>query len=131
MKNNMTLNEYQALAARTINKDLSCYEILMHSLHEIASECGEIHGHFQKMHQGHPLDDNALMLEVGDLLWGIAEFCTVEGWKLSDVAQANIDKLKRRYPDGFSADRSINRDDPDIESMNPVERQIFRTLCKR
>lgn len=35
----MTLNEYQDLAARTINKDLSCYEILMHSLHEIAAEC--------------------------------------------------------------------------------------------
>lgn len=55
----------------------------------------------------------------------------LKGWTLADVAQANIDKLKRRYPDGFSADRSINRDDPDIESMNPVERQIFRTLCKR
>lgn len=47
----MTLNEYQSLASRTINKDMSCYEILMHSLHEIAAECGEIHGIFQKLYR--------------------------------------------------------------------------------
>lgn len=128
---NMTLNEYQDLAARTINKSLPESQMRMHALHEIASECGEIHGHFQKLYQGHPIDGNDLILEVGDLLWGIAELCTAHGWSLSDVAQANIDKLKRRYPDGFSADRSVHRDDPDIDSMNPVERQIFRTLCKR
>lgn len=109
MKNDMTLNEYQSLASRTINKDMSCYEILMHSLHEIAAECGEIHGTFQKLYQGHKLDENALMLEVGDLLWGIAELCTASGWMLEDVAQANIEKLERRYPDGFSEERSRNR----------------------
>lgn len=127
----MTLNEYQALAARTINKDLSAHEALMHALHEIASECGEIHGHFQKVYQGHPMDEDALKLEVGDMIWGLAEFCTVKGWYLGDIALANLKKLENRYPDGFSADRSINRDDPDIESMNHVERQIFRTFCKR
>lgn len=73
-----------------------------------------------------------LSLEIGDLLWGISELCTAHGWALDDIAQANVDKLKRRYyPDGFSADRSLNRNDPDLESMNPVERQIFRTFCKR
>lgn len=128
---NITLNEYQALASRTINGNLTKSETMMHALHEIASECGEIHGHFQKLYQGHPMDENALKLEFGDLLWGIAEFCTAKGWTLADVAQANIEKLKRRYPDGFSADRSIHRDDADVEGMNPVDRQIFRTLCKR
>ena len=49
----MTLNEYQALASRTINKDLSTAATLAHSLHEIAAECGEIHSHFQKLYQGH------------------------------------------------------------------------------
>lgn len=127
----MTMNEYQELASRTINQSLSREQCTAHALHEISAECGEIHGHFQKLYQGHKLDENALMLEVGDLLWGIAELCTASGWMLEDVAQANIYKLKRRYPDGFSADRSLNRNDPDLESMNPVERQIFRTFCKR
>lgn len=128
---NMTLNEYQAIASRTINGNLTKSETMMHALHEIASECGEIHGHFQKLYQGHELDENALMLEVGDFLWGIAELCTVNSWNLADVAQANVEKLKKRYHDGFSADRSIHRDDADVEGMNPVDRQIFRTLCKR
>ena len=104
----MTLNEYQALAARTINKSLSESQMRMHALHEIAAECGEIHGHFQKVHQGHPLDENALMLEVGDLLWGIAELCTANSWNLAAVAQANIEKLKMRFTDGFSEDLSKN-----------------------
>lgn len=131
----MTMDDYQTLAARTINKDMSCAEILMHALHEIAAECGEIHGHFQKMYQGHPLDENALMLEVGDLLWGIAELCTVNSWEMSDVARANIDKLRKRYPDGFSAERSLNRekdkcaDDP-MES-DPIAQAIYKTFCGR
>lgn len=134
---NMTLNEYQDLAARTINKGLSESQIMMHALHEIASECGEIHGHFQKLYQGHPIDGNDLIQEVGDLLWGIAEFCTAEGWTLEDVAQANIYKLKRRYPDGFSADRSVNREeneqantDDDMES-DTIANAIYRTFCGR
>lgn len=125
------LNEYQALASRTINKDLSAAATLAHSLHEIAAECGEIHSHFQKLYQGHGIDNNALMLEIGDLLWGIAELCTSSGWTLEDVAQANIDKLRKRYPDRFSEYRSVHRDDADLDNMNPVERRIFRTFCKR
>ena len=82
----MTLNEYQSLASRTINKSLSESQVVMHALHEIASECGEIHGHFQKLYQGHKLDEDALMLEIGDLLWGLAELCTASGWMLQDVA---------------------------------------------
>lgn len=105
----MTMTDYQSLASRTINGNLTKSETMMHALHEIASECGEIHGHFQKLYQGHKLDENALMLEVGDLLWGIAELCTASGWMLEDVAQANIEKLERRYPDGFSDERSRNR----------------------
>lgn len=109
-KYNMTLNEYQALAARTINRKLDRCQLRMHALHEMASEVGEIHGIYQKALQGHPVDRDTLKLEAGDLLWGLAEFASVMGWDLEDVAQANIDKLKRRYPDGFSAERSVHRD---------------------
>lgn len=105
----MMLNEYQSLAARTINPKLSNDEMLMHALHEIASECGEIHSLFQKAYQGHPLDENVLLLEVGDLLWGASEICTAKGWSLDDVAYANIIKLKNRYPDGFSEEKSLHR----------------------
>lgn len=131
MKNDITMNKYQEMAARTINKDLSAHEALMHALHEIASECGEIHGHFQKVYQGHPMDEDALKLEVGDVIWGLAELCTVKGWYLGDIALANLKKLEDRYPDGFSAERSLHRKEVVLEDMSPVERQIYRTFCRR
>lgn len=106
----MTFREYQKLAARTINTNLTDEQILLHALHEMAGEVGEIHSLFQKVYQGHTLDDEDLCLEVGDLLWGIAELCTARGWDMGVVAERNILKLKRRYPEGFSEERSLHRE---------------------
>lgn len=109
----MKMNEYQELAARTINKSLIPWEQTMHSLHLISAESGEIHGIFQKKYQGHAFDAVHLMKEVGDLLWGIAELCTAFGWGMDEVAEMNIQKLKERYPAGFDADKSLHRKDGD------------------
>ena len=106
----LTFSEYQQLAARTINQNLTDEKVELHALHEMASEVGEIHGIYQKIYQGHEPDDMELCLEVGDLLWGIAELCTVRGWCMEDVAAKNIQKLKKRYPDGFDAKRSLHRE---------------------
>ena len=105
----MEMTEYQNLAARTINHHLSREEMLRHSLFEMCGELGEIHSIYQKVYQGHKIDVNDLKKEVGDLLWGIAEFCTVNGWDLSEIAEINIKKLRERYPDGFSEQKSIFR----------------------
>lgn len=110
----MDFYKYQELAARTINKELSEGEKLLHALHLISAECGEIHGVFQKQYQGHEVDDIHLMKEVGDLLWGMAELCEVFGWSLGDVAEMNIEKLRERYPNGFETERSLNRQKGDI-----------------
>lgn len=110
----MQMNEYQLLAARTINPKLQPEQQLHHALHGIAAESGEIHGLFQKEYQGHPLDPAHLKKEFGDLLWMISEGCTAMGWTLEEVGQENIDKLKARYPEGFSADRSMHRKEGDI-----------------
>lgn len=106
----LTLNEYQEAAARTINPSLSLEKAHMHALHEIAAEVGEIHSIYQKELQGHPYDVRHLMREIGDLLWGIAELCTTKGITLGEVATMNIEKLKQRYPDGFTAERSLHRE---------------------
>lgn len=110
----MTLNEYQQAAKRTMNPALSFEETSRHALHGMASELGEIHGLFQKFYQGHEVDAEHVMKEVGDLLWMIAEFCTVHGWLMSDVAQMNVDKLLARYPEGFTADKSLHRKEGDV-----------------
>ena len=109
----MTLNEYQKLAARTINKDLAPLQLLWHSLFGLAGEVGEIHGLYQKEYQGHKTDPAHLMKELGDLMWFVAEYATANGWTLESIAQMNIDKLKARYPEGFTEERSIHRAEND------------------
>lgn len=112
----MEMNEdlYQMQASRTINNDLTKDEKILHALHGMVGEIGEIHSLYQKVYQGHELDENHLQKEVGDLLWFIAEFCTANGWWMTDIMQMNIDKLIARFPDGFSSDKSLNRKDGDI-----------------
>ena len=113
----MDFNEYQKLAIRTApTKDKLSLE--MHSLHGMSSEVGEIHGIYQKAYQGHAHDKHHVMSEISDLLWFIAEWCTANDYKLEDVAQYNIDKLKKRYPDGFSSERSLHRKDDDIQTYS-------------
>ena len=107
-------NEYQKLAARTISKDMQDWEMSSHALHGMVSEVGEIHGIYQKIYQGHTPEEEHLKKEVGDLLWFIAEYCTAMGWKLEDIMQLNIDKLKARYPEGFEAERSLHRKEGDV-----------------
>lgn len=110
----MTLNEYQQLAARTINHSLSEAAKEMHAVHGMCAEVGELQGLYQKMFQGHQWDKGHALKELGDLLWFIAEYCTACGVTLEDVARMNVDKLKKRYPDGFEEDRSLHRADGDI-----------------
>lgn len=110
----MELNEYQQLAARTINKDLSQYQMEDHALKGMVSEVGELNSLYQKVYQGHKFDEAHAAKECGDILWFIAEWCTSRGLNLEDVAAMNIDKLKKRYPVKFEEERSLHRAEGDI-----------------
>lgn len=107
----MQLNEYQELAARTINRKLGAQQIQLHALHGLCAEVGDIHSLFQKYFQGHNFTADDLRKEVGDVAWMLAELCTANGWSLENVLQENIEKLKKRYPDGFEAERSLHREE--------------------
>lgn len=110
----MTGNEYQILASRTMNKELEFNQLEFHALYGMAGEVGEVHSLYQKVYQGHKFDEEHAKKELGDLMWFVAEYCTAMGWFLEDVMQLNIDKLKARFPEGFEADRSLNRAEGDI-----------------
>ena len=110
----LTANEYQQLASRTIGKGLLPHELKMHALHGLAGEVGEIHSLYQKYYQGHDIDEEHELKELGDLLWFIAEYCTARGWLLEDVMCMNIDKLKARYPEGFDPEKSLHRKEGDV-----------------
>ena len=110
----MTGNEYQKLASRTVDKNLTKIGQEAHALHGMVSEIGELHAIYQKVYQGHPMELSHMAKEVGDLLWFIAEYCTALGWNLEDVMEMNIQKLIKRYPDGFDAEHSLHREEGDV-----------------
>lgn len=110
----MTGNDYQRLAARTINQKLTKAEKIDHALHGLSSEVGEIHSLYQKIYQGHTLCTVHVQKELGDLLWFAAELCTAYGWTLEEVMIMNIDKLKERFPEGFDPEKSLHRKEGDV-----------------
>lgn len=107
----MTLNGYQRDARGTQNGRLNPCERRLHALHGLASEVGEIHALYQKTFQGHPLNADSVVDELGDLLWFAAELADVLGVSLETVAALNIRKLRHRYPEGFDAEHSLHRED--------------------
>lgn len=111
----MRINEYQAAAMRTSNKDLSPDYHLLNGALGLCGESGEVADMVKKnFMQGHDLDIDHLAKELGDCLWYIAETATAIGIDMETIMKMNIEKLKARYPDGFSSDRSQNRKDGDI-----------------
>lgn len=111
----MTGNRYQTLAMRTSNKDLSPDYHLMNGALGLAGESGEVADMVKKKWmQGHVLDLEHVAKELGDILWYIAETATAIGYDLDTIMQMNVDKLKRRYPDGFDADKSQHRKEGDV-----------------
>lgn len=106
----MTLDEYQRLAARTIGANRAREEQLANAALGLAGEAGEVADMMKKhLFHGWPIDRESLVKELGDCLWYIAATATAVGVRLDEIGATNIDKLRRRYPDGFSSEASINR----------------------
>lgn len=110
----MNFTEYQTLAARTQNKRLNNLEKCRHALYGLSAEVGEVLGLYQKEFQGHAHSVEALEAEIGDCLWMLAELCDANGLMLDAVAFKNIEKLKKRYPDGFTVKDSLFRAVDDV-----------------
>ena len=106
----MTLNEYQQLALTTLNPALNKKDVLINGVMGLCGESGEAIDIVKRhLAQGHELDREHLIKELGDVAWYLAETAYALGGPLEEDCQRNIDKLKARYPEGFSAERSIHR----------------------
>ena len=109
----MSFSQYQAAAVNTLAGDLDEELNLAVLGLGLTGEAGEVADIIKKIvgHK-HPLDadtEKKLLKELGDVLWYIATLCESLGFNLYSVAEENIAKLKARYPEGFSTERSINR----------------------
>ena len=106
----MEANEYQRLAMTTLNPELSKKDVLINSVMGLCGEAGEAIDIVKKwMAHGHELDREHLAKELGDIAWYLAEAATALDLSLDEILEANIEKLKKRYPQGFDTERSRNR----------------------
>ena len=108
----MDFNEYQKEAIVTKSHWGEKNAELAYCAMGLAGESGEVVEIIKKHFRGDkPLDnENKLKLqkELGDVLWYIASTCDALGFKMNDVAQLNIEKLRARHGNAFSGfgDRS-------------------------
>ncbi len=106
----MTINEYQKLAMTTLNPELDKKDVLINGVMGLCGESGEVIDIVKKhLAQGHELDKEKIIKELGDVAWYMAEIATVLDVELEDILVQNIEKLKKRYPEGFSVENSVNR----------------------
>ena len=96
----MTINEYQQLAMTTLNKDLTNDQVLLNGVMGLCGESGEVIDIVKKhISQGHSLNKEKLIEELGDVAWYLAETSYALGVDLETVLSGNIKKLKERYPE--------------------------------
>ena len=106
----MTGKEYQKLAMRTNKPEATQKENLINGCLGLAGEAGEVCDIVKKyMFQGHNLETQKIVDELSDVLWYVALTAQGIGCDLDSIMEHNINKLKKRYPNGFEAERSINR----------------------
>ncbi|MCP3857482.1 MAG: nucleoside triphosphate pyrophosphohydrolase family protein [Actinomycetia bacterium] len=96
----MDLAGYQAAAALT-GGAISVDHPIVYPTLGLTNEAGEVAGKVKKIfrdREGQVTDADraALTLELGDVLWYLAELCTQLGVSLEEVAAANLDKLRDR-----------------------------------
>lgn len=122
------LNDYQEKALRTWNGDNSVEFRLQNVALGLAGEAGEVADMVKKaIHHGHgfsrgvtwnrkAVDTNEVAKELGDILYYISVGAHELGYSLQEIAEININKLAKRYPEGFSVEASINRVDTKEEN---------------
>ena len=108
----MTVNEYQKLAMTTLNPELNKKDVLINGVMGLCGESGEAIDIVKKhLAQGHDLDREGLIKELGDIAWYLAETATALDVSLEEVLERNIEKLRKRYPEGFDTEKSRSRRD--------------------
>jgi NTP pyrophosphatase (non-canonical NTP hydrolase) len=108
----MDANEYQTLAMRTETPGRERRTRLINAALGLCGEAGEFADALKKAEfHGHTLDEAELQKELGDVLWYAALACDALGVSMGEVMAQNIEKLRARYPHGFSHERSKNREE--------------------
>lgn len=106
------LDVFQEEALRSMRSDLPYEAICSNMCMGLAGETGETVDIFKKhIYQGKDLDINDVIEEIGDILWYIANLCNVNKITMKECMESNVEKLRKRYPNGFSIKDALERAD--------------------
>ena len=110
----MNANRYMRDSLRTADRS-NMDRLKLECALGLCGEAGEVAEQVKKhFFHGHELDKRHMIEELGDVAWYLAVSADALGYKLEDIFENNIRKLKDRYPEGFDPNRSINRKEGDI-----------------
>ena len=109
------LDVFQEEALRSMRSDLPYEAICSNMCMGLAGETGETVDIFKKhIYQGKDLDINDVIEEIGDILWYIANLCNVNKITMKECMESNVEKLRKRYPNGFSIKDALERADKNV-----------------
>lgn len=110
-----TIYKYEKEVNKTRNNKLNEFESLLEGLMGLNGEAGEAIDILKKqMFQDHKEDYKHIASELGDCCWYITVTANAMGYSLVDILNMNIEKLHKRYPNGFDSAKSIDRSEDDI-----------------
>lgn len=120
----MNIEKFQELSKRTmpnqvptslsggnVDQSLTVTSLANYAL-GLSGESGEVVDLIKKhVFHGHSLDKDKIVKELGDVMHYVAGIATLLEIELPEVLEGNIDKLIKRFPEGFSEAASIARVD--------------------
>lgn len=106
----MNITEYGKNAIKTLSQSGNLQTDSLHMVLGMVTESAEIADVYKKnIGYGKQLDVTNIKEELGDLMWYIVNMCTINGWLIEEIMDANIAKLKARYGEKFSEEAAIER----------------------
>jgi len=97
----MNLKEYQKKCNRTVKDFESEKEKILTWGLGIAGEAGDVAGCIKKTYIHNNDQKEGIRENMGDVLWYISVICNFFDWDMEDLFKENMEKLEKRYPDGF------------------------------
>jgi NTP pyrophosphatase (non-canonical NTP hydrolase) len=106
------IKDYQEFCKSTWNDEPDFKLQVSNVCMGLCGEAGEVTDILKKsVHHGHATDLNKLVKEIGDVGYYLAQLCNLYGIDLEAALKLNEEKLRKRYPNGFSTEDSIARKD--------------------
>lgn len=104
--NDLDRYQFEASLTAVFPKEMWKYYLPL----KLAGEAGEVAEKFGKwVRDGGSLNDEAIIKELGDVLWYVAVLANELGYDLSEVAEVNLSKLRDRMERGVIKGSGDNR----------------------